>query len=121
MKVAYLSITGNVKQFIKKLGLNDEDIIEVGENIYPESIEEDFVLIAPTYEEDMTFPLNEFLDENKACCKGIIGSGNRNFGDDGYCFTAKDLSKEYNIPVIYDFEYAGLDSDVLKVKELLNK
>lgn len=121
MKVAYLSITGNVTQFIKKLNLSKDDIIEIGENINPEPINDEFILIAPTYEEDMTFPLNDFLDENHSYCKGIIGSGNRNFGDDGYCFTAKDLSKEYNIPVIYDFEYAGLDSDVLKVKDLIDK
>lgn len=123
MKIAFMSITGNVKSFISKLDLTNIELIEIDDQIEPENLNgEDYLLIIPTYDEFMTECIDDFIDTNKnSNCLGIIGSGNRNFGDDGYIFTAKNLSKKYNIPILLDFEYAGLDSDIEKTNIIIKQ
>lgn len=120
MKIAYLSITGNVKSFIEELGIDDKDLIEISDSIQPQKLNEKFLLFIPTYDDYMTECVDEFLDEgNSNDCLGIIASGNRNFGEDGYVFTAKLLSSKYNIPLLHHFEYSGLSSDIKKVAEII--
>lgn len=62
--------------------------------------------------------LQDFMEDNHDKCVGIIGSGNYNFAD-LYIFTAKDFSKKYNIPIIYDFENRGNKKDIEKFKEII--
>lgn len=118
MKIAYMSITGNVKSFVKHLNVTENDLVEIGDNINPQKLNEKYLLIIPTYDEFMTESIFEFIDINgPENCIGIVGSGNKNFGDDGYIFTAKDIRDEYNIPILHDFEYGGM----LKDYEIVNK
>ena len=123
MKLAYLSITGNVRSFIDELNVEEEDLIEISDSEFPDKVGEKFILFAPTYDSYMTECLDEFLDEsdNITNCIGIVASGNRNFGDEGYIFTAKDLSRKYKLPILHDFEYAGLVTDIEEVQSLINK
>lgn len=123
MKIAYLSVTGNVKSFIDELGVDESDLIEISDNDWPVEVNEDFVLFVPTYDEYMTECVDEFLDEgdNASHCLGLVASGNRNFGEDGYIFTAKDLKKKYELPILHDFEYAGLSTDIEEVQKQINK
>lgn len=57
-------------------------------------VNEPFVLIVPTYEDEITYPVTEFLEyaNNAASLKGIVGTGNRNFAE-LFIFTAKNLAK----------------------------
>ena len=120
MKIAYLSITGNVRSFIDELNVSTEDLIEIDDSITPQKVNDKFLLFVPTYDDYMTESLDEFLDEdNSEDCLGIIASGNRNFGAEGYVFTAKNLSKKYEIPLLHDFEYAGLTVDIKKVMDII--
>lgn len=45
--------------------------------------------------------------------KGVAGSGNINFAD-LFVFTARDIAKKYNVPIIAEFEFSGTETDVEK-------
>lgn len=114
--IVFKSISGNVRNFVKRVGFDSFEIND--DNIYSFSSADSFILIAPTYEEYMLEDLKDFMEDNHQNCIGIVGSGNYNFAN-LYIFTAKDLSKQYNIPVIFDFENRGNKKDVLRFKEIV--
>lgn len=62
----------------------------------------------------------KFLEykENAKFLKGIVGSGNMNFGRN-YCLAAEIVSQRYNVPVLYRFELLGMREDVEAVKEII--
>lgn len=83
-------------------------------------VEEDYIVIAPTYDDEVTDVISEFVEyqSNINHLVGFVGSGNTNFDDD-YCFNAKDLSVKYNKPLIFNFEFSGTDTDIMNfVKEV---
>jgi protein involved in ribonucleotide reduction len=116
MKIYYASVTNQVARFVKKLGDVEAELLD-GSNA---DADQDFVLITPTYEPELLPDVFDFMADNHAHCVGIIGSGNRNFGVD-YIYTAKDLSRQYDIPVRYDFEFNGTPEDIAHVKDILNE
>lgn len=124
MKVVFMSLTGNVRQFVKSLNLDETETIEIDEALFstkgiPSLQGEKYILIVPTYDEYMTECIRDFIDENKAeNCLGTIGSGNLNF-DSLYLFTIKDLKRDYSIPILYGFEYFGNKDDVDAVKQII--
>ena len=119
MILVYYSLGGNVERFCQNTGLISIEITET--NPFFE-IPVDYVLVVPTYDAIATESIWDFLNtgNNAKNCVGIAGSGNINF-DDLYIFTAKDLSKEFNIPIIYDFEYFGTKRDVENFKREVEK
>ena len=80
MKIVYFTVTGQTKRFIKKLGSNYEYFEIDAANPFFE-VSDPFVLITPTYDKQITEPINEFLEyqNNSHYLKGIVGTGNRNF------------------------------------------
>lgn len=118
MIVAYYSITGNVKRFVEKLGYPSVAIEPANPLI---TVNEPFIVIAPTYEQELTEPLEEFIEHNSAeLFRGVIGSGNLNFAD-LYVFTAKAIAKDYRVPLLYAFEYSGTPVDVAETKKILEE
>ena len=115
MKVVYLSLTGQTRKFVKKLGM---DALEITLNNAFQEIYEPFIVIVPTYEKEATDVILDFLEtgNNKAYFKGVCGGGNRNFNT-LFCFTAKDIAEEYNVPLLHCFEFQGSEYDVNYVKE----
>ncbi len=114
MKIIYFSVTGQTRRFIKKLGPTvDATEIDPVDPLF--MVNEPFVLIVPTYEDEITYPVTEFLEyaNNAASLKGIVGTGNRNF--------AELLAKKFNVPVLYSFEFNGTPTDVQNFKEAVNK
>lgn len=109
MKIIYMSLTGQVRKFVKKLSL---DGIEIKKNTFF-SMDEPYIVIVPTYAHEVTMVIDEFIDyeSNLQFLKGVCGSGNRNFND-LFCFSAKDLSKKYDVPLIHCFEFNGSEFDV---------
>lgn len=81
-------------------------------------VNEDFIVIAPSYDDDITELISSFIDykNNIIHLKGFVGSGSLNF-DDKYCFNAKDLSKKYNKPLLFTFEFSGTDEDIINFKK----
>jgi protein involved in ribonucleotide reduction len=124
MKLVYFSLTGQTRRFVGKTGLEGLEILP-DEDL---KMTEPFLLITPSYAEEsptvsksieVMDPVFEFMDDadNAKFCKGIIGTGNRNFAGI-YIFTAKELSAKHKIPILYDFEFNGTPTDVAKVEEI---
>ena len=70
--------------------------------------------------QDIVYPVFEFLEVpgNVDLCRGIIGSGNRNFAQ-LYLGTAKELSEKYDLDILYDYEMNGTSVDVEAVHDIL--
>ena len=119
MKIVYMSMLGNTRRFVEKLEMPSLELSD--QNAFTE-IHEPFILIAPTYEIEATDILNDFLEteDNISFCQGVVGGGNRNFND-LFCFTAEDISLDYDIPILHRFEYQGSEHDVNKVKEIVTE
>lgn len=119
--IVYFSITGQTRRFIKKLEINQELTYEMNEKRDPIELNTPYILIVPTYDEPMTQVANNFIEfrSNRENLKGVIGSGNRNFGD-LFVFTAKDIAKDYNVPLLYSYEFNGTLEDVENVKKVVS-
>ena len=115
----------NTKRFVEKLDdvnyripLNWDD-----ENPYLHSRE--FVLVVPTYgggNDKHTIPsqVKKFLNvrSNREMLRGVIGTGNTNFGDH-FCKAADTISSKTGVPLIGRVEIFGTEDDVNKIKERL--
>lgn len=114
-----MTVVGNTRRFVEKLEMDSLELSDA--NAFSE-IQENFIMIAPTYAIEMTDVLNDFLEtgNNLSYCKGVVGAGNRNFND-LYCFTAEDISLDYDIPLLHRLEFQGSDNDVKKVKEIVTE
>ncbi len=119
MKVVYFSASKQTERFVKKLKATSTYRIEE-EQDYP-TMDQDFLLIVPTYQAEMTDCIWEFMEtgQNASRCVGVCGGGNRNFGS-LFCYTAEDLCEDFHLPLIHKFEFQGSPSDVEKVKEFIS-
>ena len=77
-----------------------------------------YVMLTPTYDQPRggftPKPVQQFLEEHAHLMVGVIGSGNRNFGDH-YCQAAHDISKQFNVPVLWRIEIMGSQEDLAVV------
>ena len=73
-----------------------------------------YVMLTPTYDQPRggftPKPVQQFLEEHARLMVGVIGSGNRNFGD-YYCQAAVDISKQFNVPVAHRIDIMGTTDD----------
>jgi protein involved in ribonucleotide reduction len=114
--VFFSSVTENTLRFVEKLDIPAERIPLKPTEELPE-ISEPFVLITPTYGSGRVPPqvvrlLN--VPEIRTLCVGVIGSGNRNFFED-FAKAGYTISAKLNVPLLYRFELAGTDQDVINV------
>lgn len=112
-----MSITGQVQEFVEKLSIPSHEIEKSSDLI---SIDRDYIIVIPTYDHKTTALINEFIqhESNLSYCRGVVGSGNLAFGED-FTYTAKDISKQYNIPLLRQIEYSGSDYDVEQLEKEL--
>jgi protein involved in ribonucleotide reduction len=110
MLVLYMSLTGNVKDFVEKTGLKIKEI-EPSNPFF--KVNEDFVIVVPSYEGYINEEVEDLLSykDNLKFLRGFASSGNLNF-DELFCVNAKQLSKKFNKPLFFMFEYSGTDRDV---------
>ena len=77
-----------------------------------------YVLACPTYDQPRggftPKPVQQFLEEHARLMVGVIGLGNRNFGEK-YCQSAYDISKQFNVPVLWRIEIMGSQEDLTVV------
>lgn len=116
MLIAFASMTGNVRRFIKKLGLQSVHIQK------DTIVEEPFVLVTYTTGKGQTpKEVTAFLENNHQLMMAVVGSGNRNWGD-SFCGGAVTVAKQYAIPLLHTFEMSGFKKDVetvlSKIEEL---
>ncbi|GAA3215165.1 class Ib ribonucleoside-diphosphate reductase assembly flavoprotein NrdI [Streptomyces thermocoprophilus] len=121
--VYFSSVSENTKRFVEKLGLPATRI-----PLYPHregmpQVTEPYVLIVPTYgggERAGAVPKQvvRFLniEANRALLRGVIASGNTNFGAD-YCLAGRVIAAKCQVPELYRFELLGTDRDVRAVRE----
>ena len=73
-----------------------------------------YVMLTPTYDQPRggftPKPVQAFLEEYAHLMVGVIGSGNRNFGD-YYCQAAVDISKQHGVPIVHRVEIMGTEDD----------
>ncbi len=115
MKIVYMSLTGNVRNFVGKLGVEDALEIVTGD----ETIDEDFVLVTHSPDAgEIPYEVEDFMEEHADFCKGVAASGDRAYGDD-YTLVAETISEEYGVPIVHRFELDGTDEDVDVVKKFI--
>lgn len=116
MKIVFFSVTGNVRRFVKDLA--DFSSLEITQTNPFIEVNQPFVFIAPAYEKEVTEIAWDFMEtgSNAQNCRGIIGSGNLNFSD-LYIYTAKDLARDFDIPLLDDFEAFGTAKERERIKE----
>ena len=119
MKLVFMSLTGNVKKFVERTGLESYEITD--DNPYIE-VEGDYIVVIPTYVGYINDTVSAFLEykNNLAGLVGFVASGNINF-DSLFCINAKELSKKYEKPILLAFEYSGTDYDLEKFRKVVEK
>lgn len=123
MLVYFSSVTENTSRFIEKLDVPAVRIPLKASDAGLFLVEHEFVLVTPTYGAGRVPPqvvkfLN--LEQNRVRCKGVIGSGNRNFLED-YAKAGDLVSAKLQVPLLYRFELAGTPEDVDRVHEGLGE
>jgi|SRR6185437_2389856 len=116
--IVYASRTNNVKSVSKKLEASDILCVDIKstENVttpffiftYTDKIGE-----APEHVLDFLYLNEEFL-------KGVIASGNVNFGA-SFCLSADKISKEFNVPIIKKLDLRGSSNDLKDIINSYNK
>lgn len=100
--IIFASRTGNVRSIVQKLGLPAKDLVEV------EKMDEPYLLFTYTDGLGSVPPIvDQFMTANFDLCKGIIVSGNRNFGHAFFGRAGDLLAAQYGIPLIEKVEMRG--------------
>ena len=121
MIIYFSNYSNNTHRFVQKLGiLNARIPIDISE-AEKFTVDEPYVLIVPTYGSNMDHvphQVKKFLKnpENARNLKGVVGSGNTNFGAK-YCAAAWLVAERFKVPMFYTFELLGTPEDVSRVKE----
>ena len=119
--VYFSSSSENTQRFIERLGLpavriplNERERIQV---------DEPYILIVPSYGGGGTAGavprqgIRFFNDEhNRALLRGVIASGNRNFGE-AYGRAGDVIARKCGVPWLYRFELMGTQSDIENVRK----
>lgn len=119
--VYFSSSSENTHRFIQRLGLpairiplNERERIRV---------DEPYILIVPSYGSGGTAgavprQVIRFLNDphNRALIRGVIASGNRNFGE-AYGRAGEVISQKCGVPWLWRFELMGTQSDIDNVRQ----
>ena len=114
--IYYLSRTGNVKYIVNKLGLPNTELTA------STVVNEPYFLF--TYTDGLggvPSKVKEFLLVNYPHCKGVIVSGNSNFGVNNFCGAANKINQQYGIPIIHKIELRGFEKDYQYIRNMYNK
>lgn len=128
--VYFSSASENTARFIAHCRLPD-----VGINVYriplrpkdaPLIVHEPFVIVVPTYgggdiSKALPPQVRRFLNDrgNRSLLRGVIASGNTNFGD-AFCAAGDVIAAKCHVPFLYSFELTGTPEDMRKVREGLH-
>jgi protein involved in ribonucleotide reduction len=129
--VYFSSTTQNTRRFVDKLGMRSARI-PLRRTDEPLVVDEPFVLVCPTYgggasvSGDLSRPVPKqvirFLnnEHNRSLIRGVIASGNLNFGAD-FGKAGDVIAAKCGVPYLYRFELMGTPGDVARVKEGLTE
>lgn len=114
--IAFASRTGNVRYIVNKLNLPS---VEIHHQLI---LNEPYLIF--TYTDglgEVPKMVEEFLTNNAEYCKGVIASGNSNFGHQYFCKAADKISKQLNIPIVRKIELRGFQKDYDAIIEFYHK
>lgn len=119
--VYFSSRSGNTARFVARLGLSSMRLPLSADAATPMAADP-FVLICPTYADGagrdaVAKPIIRFLnvEANRRLLRGVIASGNRNFGET-FAMAGRIIAEKCSVPVLYRFELAGTDTDIARVR-----
>ena len=120
--VYFSSTSENTHRFVSKLGFRSARI-PLRPKEAPLAVDEEYVLLVPTYgggsvKGAVPKQVIKFLNDshNRSLCRGVISSGNTNFGE-AYCLAGDIIASKLNVPLLYRYELLGTPTDVVRVKE----
>ena len=108
--IAFASRTGNVSYIVSKLNLPN---IEITDGLI---MSEPFLLC--TYTDglgEVPAVVATFMKHNHTYCKGIVVSGNSNFGHHVFGQAGDLLSKQYRIPLVCKLDLRGYANDYERI------
>ena len=124
--VYFSSATGNTRRFVEKLGLPAARI-PLRPKDEPLRVREEYVLIVPTYgggniKGAVPKQVIKFLNDphNRSLCRGVIASGNTNFGE-AYGIAGDIIAAKLTVPHLSSYELLGTPPDVARVEEGLDR
>lgn len=123
--VYFSNATLNTHRFVQRLEVPNTRIPLMSVDAEKFVVNEEYVLIVPAYG-DKNFTnfvprqVKKFLNNphNRALMRGVIGSGNRNFGLD-YAISGNIISEKCGVPILGDFELMGTPDELETIKEQL--
>ena len=116
MKIIVYSLTGNCKRFVDMCEIPEEDVIYLQDIDY--DVNFDYILITPTFGfGEVPVAVSKFLKENYKPLKGVVGSGNRNWGE-RFANAAEIISSKYSIPLLMKIELHGNKKDISEFKKI---
>lgn len=104
--IVYASRTGNVRNVVSKLRAES---IELSEEL---SLNKPYLLI--TYTDglgDIPAKVQRFLDNNRDFCKGVVASGNSNFGHHVFGAAGEKIATTYHVPLVRKLDLRGNQTD----------
>lgn len=119
--VYFSSSSENTQRFIERLGMSAVRIpLNESERI---RVDEPYILVVPSYGGGGTAgavprQVIRFLNDqhNRALIRGVIASGNRNFGE-AYGRAGDVISQKCGVPYLYRFELMGTQQDIENVRK----
>lgn len=125
--VYFSSASENTKRFVEALG---RDAVRIPLRPRREGmirVCRPFVLVVPSYGGGdlagaVPRQVRTFLNDpaNRALLRGVITSGNTNFGEH-YCIAGPVIARKCGVPELYRFELLGTEEDVSRVREGLER
>ena len=116
MKIIVYSLTGNCKRFVDMCEIPEEDVIYLQDIDY--DVNFDYILRTPTFGfGEVPVAVSKFLKENYKHLTGVVGSGNKNWGE-RFANAAEIISSEYNIPLLMKIELHGNKKDISEFKKI---
>ena len=116
MKIIVFSLTGNCKRFVDMCKIPEEDVIDLFDIDY--EVDFDYILITPTIGfGQVPDGVEEFLENNHKHLKGVVGSGNKNWGN-RFAKASETISEKYNVPLLMKIELHGNKKDIIEFKKI---
>ncbi len=124
--VYFSSVSENTHRFVAKVGAAHSQRIPLTRETIQTT--EPFILITPTYGgggrrgADVPKQVIRFLNDpdNRALLRGVVASGNTNFGAD-FCRAGHIIAEKCGVPLLHTFELLGNPEDVSIVKTLVEE
>ena len=120
--VYFSSVSENTHRFVGKLGFPTKRIPLLPKES-PLRVDDEYILVVPTYgggsvKGAVPKQVIRFLNDshNRSLCRGVIASGNTNFGE-AYGLAGDIIASKLGVPFLYRYELLGTPTDVARVKE----